>query len=204
MIQAIAHELRFWKDFVQTERFKGWIANKRTPELQEPAYKFLKKETGKVLDLGSGVISLLHGTSNVTASDPLSPLYEIIFDYKKHGIKPPLPYAGEDITFEKEFDIVHISNALDHSQNPKKVFENMIKASKKYVIVQGFENEAVYENYQGFHQFNMSFDESLKMHDKNGLIFDSKDYDIKLVESYVTLTHLNKNWIIAIFKHANT
>lgn len=201
MIQAIAHELKFWKEFVKTGRFlNGWVANIKTPELHQPVYNFLKNKNFKVLDLGSGVVSILNGTvKDLTPCDPLGELYECIFDYKKHKLPPPLPIAAEDLEFKEEFDVVHISNALDHSQNPRKAFEKMLQASKEYVIVQGFENEAIFENWQGFHQWNMTLDEHLKISGKNGINLNSKEFNLQIILKQVIPLD-NKNWIIFIAK----
>ena len=199
MISAIAHELKFWKWFVTTPRFlDGWVKKKKTPELNEVVYNFLKQNNGKTLDVGSGVVSILNGTVNdLIACDPLGELYECIFDYQKHKITPCLPFTAEELKFENEFDIVHISNALDHSQDPKKAFENLLRATKKYLIIQGFENEADYENWQGFHQWNMTLGDSLTISNKEGVKLDTKDYQLKIVlKEIVNLT--NKNWIIFI------
>lgn len=199
MISAIAHELKFWKWFVTTPRFlDGWVRKKKTPELNEIVYNFLKQNNGKTLDVGSGVVSILNGTINdLTACDPLGELYECIFDYKKYRIEPCLPLTAEELEFENEFDIVHISNALDHSQDPKKAFEKLLKATKKYLIIQGFENEADYENWQGFHQWNMTLGDSLIISNKKGIKLDTKNYQLKIIlKQIVPLT--DKNWIIFI------
>jgi hypothetical protein len=199
MISAIAHELKFWKWFITTPRFlDGWVKKKKTPELNEVVYNFLKQNNGKTLDVGSGVVSLLNGTVNdLTACDPLGELYECIFDYQKHNITPCLPFTAEELKFENEFDVVHISNALDHSQDPKKAFENLLRATKKYLIIQGFENEADYENWQGFHQWNMTLGDSLTISNKEGIKLDTKDYQLKIVLKQ-TINLTNKNWIIFI------
>lgn len=164
-LAGIGHELKFWKDFVKTDRFlKGWVADIPTPELQ-PAVKqffdgFMPKGY-KVLDVGSGVVSLLNGTvpkEDLTAVDPLGELYECIFDYKKYGIAAPLPVPAEELQYQNEFEVVHISNALDHSQDPELAYQKLLAAVKPggWLIIQGFENEATFENWQGFHQYNIS------------------------------------------------
>ena len=72
-LSAIYHELNFWKSFVKTERFlKGWVANIKTPELhQETADFILSVPHKKVLDVGSGVVSILNGLVPVLSFDPL-------------------------------------------------------------------------------------------------------------------------------------
>ena len=170
-LKAVKHELAFWAEFVKTPRFiEGWVADCKTPELHTIAYDFIRAVTSpmsKVLDLGSGVVSILNGTvkkENLLACDPLGELYEIIFDYKAHGINPPIPLQAEDIIFQEEFDIVHMSNAIDHATDPDKIFANIASACKAggFVILQGFENEGSAQGYDGMHQFDF------KTSDKNG------------------------------------
>jgi len=91
--KAIEHELNFWKGFVQTERFLvGWCGHHKTPELREQVADFiLSVPHHKVLDVGSGVVSILNGLipkENITTADPLGDHYKTIFDYQSHGMKP--------------------------------------------------------------------------------------------------------------------
>jgi ubiquinone/menaquinone biosynthesis C-methylase UbiE len=81
--------------------------------------------------------------------------------------------AGEDILahYGKDvFDVVHIRNALDHSTNPMTVIEQMIAVAKPggYIIMHGFENEAVMEHWRGYHQWNIvRIDGDLQISGKN-------------------------------------
>ena len=163
-LHGIYHELAFWKEFVKTDRFlKGWVGRVKTPELNQEVADFIKSVPHEtVLDVGSGVCSILNGLVNVTPCDPLGDLYKLVFDFERHKLKAPLPYPAEELTFKNEFDIVHISNALDHCQNPGDALDRLIEAVKPggYLIVQGFCNEAEHENWQGFHQFNLDLTES--------------------------------------------
>jgi SAM-dependent methyltransferase len=167
-LHGIYHELKFWKGFVKTERFlNGWVKKVKTPELnQEVADFILSVPNESVLDVGSGVCSLLNGLVNVSCCDPLGDLYKLVFDYKAHGIKPPLPMPAEELIFTNEYDIVHISNALDHTQNPMNALEKLMQAVKPrgYLIVQGFTNEANHEQWAGFHQWNIDLDDFGLMH----------------------------------------
>lgn len=175
-LRGVAHELRFWKEFVQSDRFlKGWVPdNIITPELREEvnfmirdaddaADKEFRHKDFKVLDVGSGVVSILNGTihpHHLMALDPLGELYELIFDYKAHGIAPPIALSGEDMQFIEQFDVVHMSNALDHSYDPFLVYQNLIRAVKPggLLIIQGFGNEGSYEKWEGFHQWNIDIE----------------------------------------------
>lgn len=179
-IKGADHELSFWKQFVQSDRFiNGWLSNAKTPELNDLVYMFLLGQPdAKVLDCGSGVVSILHGTvpdKNLTAYDPLGGHYEGIFNYKDFGITPPWSIAAEYIVDVDKFDVVHISNALDHSQQPSVAFERMCRAVKPggFLIVQGFVNEGTHEEWAGFHQWDLDLfrenqeGEGLKITDKH-------------------------------------
>jgi SAM-dependent methyltransferase len=91
----------------------------------------------------------------------LGDLYKLVFDFERHKLKAPLPIPAEELTYKNEFDIVHISNALDHTQEPRKALECLLQAVRPggYLIVQGFFNEATHENWQGFHQWDISLDD---------------------------------------------
>lgn len=210
LIKAIGHELMFWKTFVKSDRFlNGWAAFKRTPELIEPVYQFLLDQQKanpniKVLDVGSGVISILYGTitGQLYAADPLGALYETVYDYKKNRIVPPMTIFGEEIAFREEFDIVHISNALDHTQEPLKVFYNILKACKKdgYIIIQGFEDEAEHEKWQGFHQWNIK-----QLANGTLQIYGKKEELITLDKGVHTFTKIKehfqgRDWFVTIYK----
>ncbi len=215
---GISDELRFWKDFVNSEEFNtNWLSNyQKTNQLQTYVHEFIKnldKSKGflEVLDVGSGPVSQLIGTidkEKITTVDPLGALYELIFDYKKNKINPPISFGGEFINFEEKFDIVHISNAIDHSQDPQIVFNKLVRACNPegYLIVQGFEDEAIEENWEGFHQYNFRyspkegklfyFDKDLKP------IILSQQGDLKLSRK-LTIPGNHKKWFIFISKKSS-
>lgn len=162
-ISSLAHELGFWKDFVKTSRFlNGWVANIPTPELHQETRDIVKRgigSTGKVLDVGSGVVSILRGSvpdHQLVAADPLSPLYQLIFDYARHGITPPLPLAVEDIRPDPKYDVIHISNALDHATYPPLGIAAMQDAlvTGGILVVCGFINESTHMDGAGMHQWD--------------------------------------------------
>jgi SAM-dependent methyltransferase len=161
-LHGIYHELNFWKGFVKTERFlNGWVKKVKTPELQQSVADFIKSVShNQVADVGSGVVSILNGLIPVTAIDPLGELYQLIFDYKAHKLAHPLPFPAEEMPAVNHFDIVHCSNAIDHTQQPTLAYESMMNAVKPkgYLILQGFENEGTHENWQGFHQHDIYVD----------------------------------------------
>ena len=161
-IKGADHEISFWKQFVQSDRFlNGWLSNEKTPELNNLVYMFLLGQPdAKVLDCGSGVVSILHGTvkpGNLVATDILGKEYSKIFNFFDNGFKPPLAIGCEDLPFIENYDVVHISNALDHVQNPQAAYNAMYRAVKPggFLIVQGFVNEGTHEDWTGFHQWDL-------------------------------------------------
>jgi|GEM_PF-4500190 len=166
-LDGIYHELYFWKSFVQTPRFiDGWVGRVKTPELNNKVAKFIKantKPTSRVLDVGSGAVSILNGLlpeSAVVAVDPLGSLYSLIFDYVKYGLIPPISVPVEDLDLGVKFDVVHMSNSLDHCQDPLRAIEHLRNhvAPGGFLIIQGFENEATHEKFNGFHQWDLTVD----------------------------------------------
>lgn len=161
------HELTFWKGFVKTSRFSNnWASVLPNPECQPETRQLIEtylqeNPKAKVLDLGSGVVSILRGIvpdDQLTAVDPLADDYRRIFDYSSHGITPPVTAPGEKLPQKtSSFNIVHISNALDHADNPGQVLSELRRVCKKggLVIVSGFVREGEFEKYQGLHQWNI-------------------------------------------------
>ena len=200
-LKGIYHELAFWQQFVKTDRFlSGWVKKIQTPELHQEVAELIKSVPHEtVLDVGSGVVSILNGLVNVRAVDPLGDLYRLIFDYDRHKVHPPMAFPAEELPFKNEYDIVHISNALDHTQEPRKSLESLLKAVKPggYLIVQGFFNEATHENWQGFHQWDISFTE-------NGMMLIQGNGINNLITwpayKFKKISLLNRDWYYWIVK----
>jgi 2-polyprenyl-3-methyl-5-hydroxy-6-metoxy-1,4-benzoquinol methylase len=215
-LAGITHELRFWQGFVKTDRFlKGWVADCVTPELNHQVYDFIHgvltqshdRQGVKILDVGSGVVSILNGLvpkANLTAVDPLGGLYEFVFDYAKHKINPPLPIPAEELKdgmFSYQFDIVHISNALDHCQDPAAAYMALHSLVKKdgFLIIQGFENEANYEQWQGFHQWNIELNEGSRSLHITGKA-DKQATFVNPHHCFKFTFENNKSWFVWIVK----
>lgn len=159
---GVEHEATFWKRFVTEERFvNGWAKNVRTPDLVDLVYDFVRDTNPtSILDVGSGPVSILYGTLvDVVTCDPLTEVYQSLVDFKALGLNPPEPYAAEDLPAEwsNRFDLVHCSNALDHTVDAFEAYSQLFRCVKPggHLIVQGFTNEATFERQQGFHQWNI-------------------------------------------------
>lgn len=171
---GVNHEIEFWKGFVQSERFlKGWVPEVPTPELNPTVRRLLEIKAAespvkiRVLDVGSGPVSILRGLDGYVpvTMDPLSELYQQVFDFAAHNIEPPLPYAAEDAADAVDehtlgnFRVVHISNALDHVVNVEQALHSLAAclslSESSWLVVQGFVNESSYEHQAGFHKHDL-------------------------------------------------
>lgn len=160
--KEIEHELGFWKEFVKTPRFlDGWVRGEKTPELHEDFHKWMQQhDFSSILDVGSGVVSILHGATDysVMAVDPLGDEYAKIFDYPKWNLISPFPLKGEEVGDHfSDIDLVHISNALDHAEDPRAVVNSCMRSVNDggFFAIQSFENEADHMNREGMHQHNI-------------------------------------------------
>lgn len=156
--EGFEHEKAFWAEFVASERFqKNWVEAETNPELDHATRNIILSEAaGKpnVLDIGSGPVSILRGlVPDITEVDPLGEYYREIYPASK-----VLPIAAEEMEWEGVFDVVHIRNAFDHTQEPYKALNRMNAACRPggIVFIQGFVNEADYEDWAGLHQWNVS------------------------------------------------
>ena len=129
-----------------------------------------KPEQAKILDVGSGM-TYLPGeyivdskgkkiSLNIRYVDPLANYYNQIA--AKHHVEVPKVEFGmmEYLSaFYPEHDVTLaiIQNALDHSANPVKGIMEALNALQKggVLYLNHHPNEAEYENYRGFHQFNI-------------------------------------------------
>src|SRR3954463_13394821 len=168
-MKGVNHEIAFWTDFVKTDRFlNNWASDHPNPELRPEVREFVQAgmlgKHSEILDVGSGVVSILYGSGAAekpNAVDPLAKHYAKLFNYDQHGIEPPLPIAAENLEYIDRFDYVHMSNALDHTQNPVNAYRALLRAARPggFVIVQGFVNEGTFEKWQGMHQWDISINE---------------------------------------------
>lgn len=227
--KGVDHEFNFWKGFVKSDRFKDWVGDYPTPELNhivrdlisgfvsQKQLDVLGGDTYYVLDVGSGPVSILNGLDSrlrITTADPLSHLYQQIFDYSTTKISPPLQMGAENVTTESYFDLVHISNALDHSFDPVAGLKNLVDQvmpETGHLIVQGFVDEALHERYQGFHQHNLSLSENdrlLNLGSKEGTAivvrrFSAEDLGCEFVFGKTdTLRGSGRGWFIWALKKA--
>jgi SAM-dependent methyltransferase len=174
--KGIGPELAFWELWMRTRGHRwpqGW-QRRMDPEAPLDAAiarqaQAMGGERLRLLDVGAGPATIvghrLEGVAlAVTATDPLAPLYAALLE--RHGQRAPVPTrfaVAEDLRLflaERDFDLVHCRNALDHSFDPLRGIVEMLAMTRPggRVLLRHIRNEAERENYGGFHQWN--FDEA--------------------------------------------
>lgn len=211
MRKGFEHEQEFWKEFVKTDRFRdNWQSDTRNPELSQYVVDLLQAEAGlkrgqlKIADIGSGAASILRGAvpAAIQCADPLG------WYYSEIGCPGVLTASGEDLPRDVfktgSFDVAHISNAIDHSENPMCVLAELIRITRPggIVIVQGFVNEAEWENYAGLHQYNVAVNFSqLVCRGQLSFTYEQKEgVLLARVDKLIT----GRNWFIYAFRKLTT
>lgn len=168
-----AEELDFWDKVldvknVDSEMWPDLRYVRGDPNLpfQEYLKELLNAPLGahlQILDVGAGPMTMLgkkwEGRHiHITAIDPNAAAYDELL--AKHGIDPPcrsrFGYA-EDLSGVvplSSFDLVHARNCMDHSKDPLRAIEEMIRVVKPgcYVFLNHKICEGRGEKYTGPHQ----------------------------------------------------
>lgn len=170
---GLESEIAFWKRYMETEgdiyydTFKEHTRKNKNFTLEKHLSGMEEKRMIKFIDVGSGPFSRCGCISDkynllVDAVDPLAEIYNILKEKNDldNGIKIKTGFVELlDKIYEPEsYDIVHMSNSLDHSFDA--VFGiyqllNLCKIGGK-VILRHAENEAERSEYGGLHQWNLS------------------------------------------------
>lgn len=174
-LNGIIDEINFWDTLFSTKGALCGASEESWKEIISYERKFsleidLENLNTKFLDVGSGPYSSCGSLTNKTnlefyAVDPLASIYKKIKE--KHNIKTkviPETAMVENLSAkfqENTFDIVHMSNSLDHSFDPMLGIWQMLWVTKigGKVILRHHQNEAENENYIGFYQWNLSIED---------------------------------------------
>lgn len=227
---GFAHEIEFWKGFVKSDRFlNNWVLPEQNPEIRAnhpdvakcfddfAAARNQEWDIIDVIDVGSGTLPWIKGilpNMRLIACDPLADEYAKIFDYNKHGQDAPVKAFAESLPFdENTFDIVHCSNALDHTQNPYKAILEMERVCRPggMILIQGFENEAIHEDWKGLHQWNISIypdpekssTPALAIISKGGYVSAHRPKEAIYANTNLIQTgpHTERNWFVFAYKN---
>jgi SAM-dependent methyltransferase len=169
----IQTELNYWKDQIRRQNSEAWrteYATRLNPDapLQDVIAKHIDRtvKVNRILDVGSGPLTSINRKCgfcevSITAVDPLADFFNELMAAR--GITPPVrPVTGwgERLTEqfgEDQFDITYSRNAVDHSYDPIKCIDEMIKVTRKnrYVIVEMNERAGSLEHWHGLHQWDL-------------------------------------------------
>lgn len=150
-------EIAYWKE----AEIEPWRLDPNLPLQPELAELLPEKRRVLILDVGCGLATTVgkkhEGKKiNIVAIDPLADKYwEII--YNRELILPVFPVNLSLSDFHTtKFDIVHARNSIDHSENPVKLIEQMVRVCRGWVYMEHYENTAEREGYMGMHQWNFT------------------------------------------------
>ncbi len=189
---GLEEEIEFWKSYMETQGdiyaddFQNTISKNKRFTLEEDMPKNSIKTDVKFIDVGSGPFSRCGQKTdkvNLVAMyiDPLAEVYNLL--KTKYSVDNGAKIkAGFVELLDKEFtqnsfDLVHMSNSLDHSFDAVFGIYQLLFICKigGKVILRHAENEAERSEYQGLHQWNLS------VHKKEGSFViwrDDKLFDI--------------------------
>jgi SAM-dependent methyltransferase len=184
--EAWAAELAFWDHWLKTKGFNWPEEYRRKIDPSAPILiprRFLPSEatrlsrflpgarpTISILDVGAGPLSIvgtrLRGVDvELVAVDPLADEYEALL--AQHRIDPPVATqscAAEelaDVLGEARFDLVYCQNALDHSEDPLRGLEQMLRVVKpdRWVVLKHAVDEGEREAYVQLHDWNFNIED---------------------------------------------
>ncbi len=171
--EGIRHEADFWDELFATKGVCGgnpdvfqYRLNSNCPfQLLED----LEFENSKIIDVGSGPYSRLGFVVNnkkldITLVDPLAVIYRELG--QKYNLKFPIVVKTGMVELlhilydENSFDLVHMSNSLDHCFDPIRGIIELIFICKVggKVILRHTKDVAELEKYKGFHQWNLNIE----------------------------------------------
>ena len=169
---AIDGEIGFWRNWLSTkgQRFPGSYERAFNADLplQSEIAALLVAPSGstvKLLDVGAGPLTFLGRrhpqlTLDITAVDALGRQYGELLDAA--GVTPPVRTQAceseqlSTVLPANSFDLVAARNTLDHSYDPMRAINEMLKCAKPGapLVLVHHPNEAVREQYRGMHQWN--------------------------------------------------
>jgi len=174
-LQGIPYEVAFWNSVYANKRelkalFSWSSLNKEIHLSGFDVTNFLNQQDAPiVLDVGAGLsfapgnLMIRNGSLdpiNIHYIDPLAHFFNTIA--RKNKVQVPLVEFGmmEYLSAfypNKDVSLIIIQNALDHSSNPiKGILESIECLTDGGVLYLNHHlNEAEFENYRGFHQFNI-------------------------------------------------
>jgi SAM-dependent methyltransferase len=157
-----AHCLRQLSSTHSKDLYPAWAFE---PLLSGPA---ARERPLKVMDIGCGPVSVLRwgaiqGEISITGVDPNLDMYALILS--RHGLDA-LPQIRcdrdingfaedlDDLLPDEDFDVIYTQNALDHTQQPARVIENMAQklAPHGLAVIQVATREGTRQKWDQLHK----------------------------------------------------
>lgn len=172
-LTGIEEKLNFWNDYMDTqgdiyqEDYQDTIRENKKFVLNDDIDDIYQGKEFKFIDVGSGPFSRCGKITekvnmNFTAADPLAEAYNIMKKNKQIDNGVEIDTAFVELLGKKYgkniFDMVHMSNSLDHCFDALCGIYQLIYICKigGKIILRHAENEAERSEYEGFHQWNLS------------------------------------------------
>jgi len=190
--QGIISEIRFWDNMMKTgggvcnkQEWQKIISPLRLFELETDIPKEAYGKEYKFIDVGSGPFSRCGFCTDKVklkhfAMDPLADIYNVL--KANVGLENEVNLQSGFVELldkyvkPNSFDMVHMSNSLDHSFDPILGIYQLLNATKigGKVILRHNDNEGEHADYQGFHQWNFSvnIDTNIFKIDGQGINYD--------------------------------
>ena len=194
-INGIEDEIYFWHSIISNdEKWNSFVDNRKVQSNLN-----INKNSIKILDVGSGPMTICSPSEDkyIISCDPLADYYELLMKlFNRTPIVQPVFCFSERLyeRFESNFfDKVFMRNAIDHSFFPMNTIFNLLYTVKigNKVILRHAENEALRENYQGFHQFNID------IIDNDPILWNqSTNINIKELIKDIAIVNSNKEFVI--------
>jgi coenzyme F420-reducing hydrogenase beta subunit/SAM-dependent methyltransferase len=171
-LEGIKDEISFWDSFMRNkggELFYGFAQTtdpRRPFTLDDDIPDEYKSKNYSFIDIGSGPFGRCGRVSSksnlhITTVDPLAYIYRRLKN--EYGLDNNADLKTGFVEFldyefnENSFDMVHMSNSLDHSFDPVLGIWQCIRICRigGKIILRHHPNEAENEQYCGFHQWNL-------------------------------------------------
>ncbi len=194
----LGSEVAFWANWFDTKG-GAWpedYAIRTGPGYEVPEWLegLSAVEAPRILDVGSGPISLLRGVeaampgSSLISLDPLAHAYNSLLTAYELDL-PRVTFGVSEyasVFTEGTFDLIYSRNALDHSFDPVRSVYDLLAILNPTGVMQleHFENEGDYENYEGLHHWNFTAQDGC-------LIFWNRDYTVNLTEELAQVASIN-------------
>lgn len=171
-LSGLLSEINFWRSYMATRGLQWASGFEEAVSLAKkfPLEEFISdNRTGggyRCIDIGCGPFPIGHTTDKVKLNfQALDPLGHVYNNLKRHyklndgvTIKTGHVELLNELYAENTFDLVHMSNSLDHCFDPLHGLQELLFICKVggKVILRHAENEAVNQKYSGLHQWNLS------------------------------------------------